>query len=430
MASLLPPLPPLPSIQLPSLSLPSFGGLGGGAAASGSSAPASQKAGDRPISFLLDNPSSGQEPAFFDFVIRPEELTWTETSRLSVNQTLGGAWADNFGASIPTINLSGHTGWHKMGIEKKDGLDRFVALKETVFDGWHLQRQQSINDGQDPNQVRLIFSDALDSRAVVVAPQSFTLRRSKSRPLLAQFQISLLVMDEALELPSPAQQFGFNGASGKTPGPLGAIAKAAGLASLAGSIKGIAGMISGVRSLVQSSILGPIQSFMSTAVSVFSAVKDVISSGVGLVKDVVSTAQAIAQVGVTAFRTLAAIASIPQQVKAGLMAISSAFSNVACVLKNALSAPEYYSDYSDVFGASNCSSTSGGRPPSPLADENPLYKVVPPAAPAAYGMSPSGSAAMQSLLVSDPVLNPLPPAAVGSALQAVSSGLSRSALLA
>ncbi len=56
---------------------------------------------NRPIGFYLTGGLG--LPARVNLPIRPEELTRTETSRLQVNQTLGGAWADSFGAGLAKI---------------------------------------------------------------------------------------------------------------------------------------------------------------------------------------------------------------------------------------------------------------------------------------------------------------------------------------
>jgi hypothetical protein len=423
----LPSLPGIPTFpSLPSLpSIPSIGDiLGGGSGASASSnAPASQKAGDRPISFLLDD-ASGSPLAFVDLVIRPEELAWTDSSRLAVNQTLHGVWIDNFGRNVPAITLSGHTGWRQMGASSDDGLARFATLKTNVFDKWHDQRQQNIDDGLDPNAIRLIFSDALDDRSVVVAPRDFVLRRSRSRPLLAQFQISLVVLDDALQnAPFPAQ-FGFNGATGSTPGPLGSLTQSLGLSSLTGSINSITSQINGVRSLVQGNLVAPVQAFMTQSAQVFGAVRGAISSGVGLAKDVISIAQDVAQTGINVFRTLSAVGSIPQLTKQSLSAIAGSYTNIFCVMSNALGQKLYIQDYSDLYGASNCSSTSGGRPASTLAGVNPFYEVVPSSGSLPINVSSTASAALRSIASSDPVLSPLSPDSLNTALRQVTSGIS------
>ena len=155
--------------------------------ASSSSAPTSQTAAERPISFRLKK--EGSAPLRIDFVIRPEDLQWTQTSRTSVQQTLGGAWVDTFGEGIATINLSGHTGWRKDGAGD-DWEQRFIDLNEVVFKKYH----EHVADKKDPEKVVLEFVDVLDKRAVRVVPGNFILKRNKSRPLLMQYNISLTVV--------------------------------------------------------------------------------------------------------------------------------------------------------------------------------------------------------------------------------------------
>ena len=158
--------------------------------ASSSSAPTSQTATERPISFIL-TVDGAPEPRF-DFYIRPEDLQWTQTSRTSVQQTLGGAWVDTFGEGIATINISGHTGW-RGSVEAtgaKTWETRFIALNEIVFKKYHA----GVVSAKDPEKVVLEFVDVLDKRAVRVVPGNFILKRNKSRPLLMQYNISLTVV--------------------------------------------------------------------------------------------------------------------------------------------------------------------------------------------------------------------------------------------
>lgn len=147
-----------------------------------------QKADVRPISFTLQNQGGGGTISM-DLVIRPEDLNRTEPSRLSTIQTLGGAWADNFGRGIGTVTIAGHTGWGQGG--RPNGLGVFLALHDLVYTRWHAARAAAVDAGRDPDSVKLIFADALDEFVWVVAPQVFTLRRNKSRPLLSQYNIVL-----------------------------------------------------------------------------------------------------------------------------------------------------------------------------------------------------------------------------------------------
>lgn len=138
----------------------------------------------------------------FEFIIRPEELTRFEPSRLAVQQTLGGAWIDGFDRGIITIKIQGHTGWRGAApvgagsFTATSGIEQFNKLRANSFINWHAERARIVAGGGDPNQVELIFIDTLNGYTDLVAPKSFTLRRSKSRPLLMQYSIEMLVLQD------------------------------------------------------------------------------------------------------------------------------------------------------------------------------------------------------------------------------------------
>lgn len=387
------------------------------------SPPDSQKGEDRPISFLLDDPTQGpSQDNFVNLRIRPEELTRADSARVSVQQTLGGAWADNFGRGVPMITLSGHTGWRRDTANEDDGVDRFLALKDQVWDQWFIKRAAAVAAGQDPNGVQLLFSDALDDFTAVCAPLNFTLRRSRSRPLLAMYQITLAVLED---------QPGVTLDPGDDEVPAD-VKQQAGLASLQFSTDYITGAIGSVTSAIKSAqafingaILGPIKSFMTQATQIFGQVRAAISAVSGLAGSLISVAQGIAGAGIAVFRSLSAIAQLPHIIKAQFMAVASAFGSIACVLKNALHTQLYYQDYSDVYGASTCSSTSAnGRPISSLAGQNPFYSVVPTPTPSPVTMTPAAQSAISSLARTDTVLAPASPAAMLPGLNAIQSGFS------
>lgn len=71
------------------------------------SAPPSQKAGDRPITFVLE--VDGRIASQVTLALRPEDLSRTDSSSVTVHHTLAGAWADNFGPGLASIQISGTT---------------------------------------------------------------------------------------------------------------------------------------------------------------------------------------------------------------------------------------------------------------------------------------------------------------------------------
>ena len=126
------------------------------------------------------------------FLIRPEELTYTHPARVSAVQTLGGAFADDFGEGLIEAHIAGHTGWR--GSLEIPGELQFLNLRELVWKRYFNLRNQRASAGQDPDQIEMILTDTLNVVAAVVVPQSFQLRRHRSRPLLYQFDLRLTVV--------------------------------------------------------------------------------------------------------------------------------------------------------------------------------------------------------------------------------------------
>jgi hypothetical protein len=385
--------------------------------------PASQKAGDRPISFVLtDMTQASITPVKVTLIIRPEELTRTDVSRATVQQTLGGAWADDFGPGITSVSISGTTGWR--GNATADGMGQFAILKQQVFTGWHQKRLSAVKAGNDPRGVELRFVDALDSTVDLVQPMNFVLRRSKSRPLLMQFNISMLVLSSGAYTAPPSTP--------TTP--------------LASMLLSIQRLIAGAKNAVNfvNGIVGQITSFMQTATSIFQSTSNLITAAEAVPQSLLGSAQAMAQAGATMFATIAAIPANTTAQMAAAMSMASEFSNILCLLGNAVNTQQTYPDYTPLYGASNCSSTSGGSPVSPYAESNPFYAVVGApqnaAAPAAsvstapviavpavpiptVTVTPAAQQSLALINNSDPVLAPMPVAALGTAAATIAKGV-------
>lgn len=378
------------------------------------SPPSSQKAEVRPISFVLDDQATGGPPASVDLVIRPEDLTRNDPSRLNVQQTLGGAWADNFGPGVPTILISGHTGWRPT-FASGDGGERFQQLYDQVYVQWHERRAAAVQMGIDPDLVKLVFADALDDFSVVVAPMAFTLQRSRSRPLLYQYRINLTVLGDDVD---------GGGLFGALGGLFNAdVLEAAGLDSLTASINEITAAINDVHHWVDRTLVAPVRTFMQQTARLYGAVRGAVAAVDGIAGSLISVAQMTAQAGINIFRSVAAVANLPSQIRARLMQVSGAYTNIFCVLRNALRQQIYYEDYSPIFGASNCSSTSGGRPISVLSGQNPFYSVVPTRAPLPVTLTESAQSSLRTLAANDPVLTPMSPLALRSAVTNVADGM-------
>ncbi len=371
----------------------------------------SQKAEDKPISFVLESASGAMKSV--SLFIRPEDMSITFPSRMSVNQTLGGAWVDTFGEGLQQTTISGTTGW-RTAPDGKDGIDRLIELKAEFFTKWHDLRAAAIKAGTDPNEIKLRFVDTLNRYSRVIVPQVFEVRRSKSRPLLSMYRFSFTAVANPKNLTIASAIASALSASD----PSGF-----GLNSLLASLNSIRGYIASAKNFINTQILAPVTEFMIMSNRLLTAVQATISDGLSLAVPLINLARSVAQTGLNVFRTLAAIAGIPGQVKATLMQVASAYSNIFCVLRNALKAPKTYENYGGLYGASNCSSTFGGAPPSRYASVNPFFSVVAPSSTGA-GVSTEATAAMNAVTKSDVVLSPMSVQQLGTNLTTINAGIS------
>jgi hypothetical protein len=376
------------------------------------------------ISFALYDGDGG-----FDYLtlpINPEDLTRAEPSRVSVVNAMDGAWVDSFGRGLSTITISGHTGWGQNN--RPDGVVQFTRLRDDFIHRWHERRQNRIDLGQDPDLVRLILVDPLNGNYVAdVVPMQFTLRRSKSQPLLLLYNLSLTVTNDKASAPPPINQYeDFFGAPG-TPSPVLAInsigssvAFLQGIqGSLAKSLKDVGLFGQQVRAVTAETFL-PAVTLANEVIKTANDTRAVISASAQVAVNLASDLSGVAS---KVWSAVGAVANLPAQAKAEVMRVRGAFSNLNCVLSNGFAnATSSPTSYSDLYGASNCSSTSGGRPASAsvLAGTNPFDQTG--MASSVY-VSPQALSAIKSAKVLDlvPAINQ---AQVTNLLSQINAGVS------
>ncbi|MDA3869003.1 MAG: hypothetical protein PF589_03460, partial [Gammaproteobacteria bacterium] len=333
--------------------------------------PSSQK--NKPITFLLWDTQKAASLAQASFVIRPEELTRNSPSRNNATQTLDGAWVDGQGEGLETLTLAGHTGWR--GTKSMDGQELFQQLYKTVYKAWHLRRAESAKAGRDPDFIELIFADQLNNMAVVVSPDQFQLRRHKTRPLLSQFNISMTVLREASE--SALKQI--DPITGAINNPRGRYK--ATQASMSGTIKEQQEWSIKVDSALGFSMSGVATDVLNASTELLTAVTEQVNAASGYIDATLAplmyTAMSFEQSARNMFQIMAAPAGLATQLKGELMAIASTFNDAYCLLLNGYGMLSRFPDFSDLFGASTCSTTGGGRPVSPRAGENPFLAMYP-----------------------------------------------------
>lgn len=379
-----------------------------------------QRASERPISFVLDR--GGVLGTVITLTIRPEDLTRNQPSRVSVHQTLGrdvSGWVDDFGEGLGSVTIAGHTGWGAGG--RPDGVNAFIALNDLVSHDYHAARQAAINSGRDPSTIKLLFIDTLDDFAWSVTPTQFVLRRSKSRPLLMQYNITLQAVSNSIDDSFSAAPF-----FGSTFGGLDAIGGA--ISELDSFVGSIQDKVSSAVSLINGE-LSPIglatKKYMQMSLRLFKTVSSGISAidngSASVTNNLISIATDLSRVGANIFKSYSAIANLPSSLKADMMSVGAAYNEVYCIFKNSLRPEKVYEDYTGLYGASNCSSTTGGNAASAYANKNSFDLMT----AGKYPVSSSSSAlsSVNALVRHDPVLAPLPMAEIDRHLNNITSGV-------
>lgn len=386
-------------------------------------APTDQRAGVRPISFVLQTWRGFDQPVTLN--IRPTDLTRMEPSRTSVHQTLGRGtvgWIDDFGAGLPSVTIAGHTGWRTAAGSGKDGVQAFHDLNKLLVVTYHEARQLAIDMGLPPDEVKLLFCDMLDDFCWHVAPMSFNLQRSKSQPLLMKYNIQLQAI--STEIDNPLMIL-----------PPSASA-AAGLSSLGRAVSKLEAFATKVQGWVRDAIafkdalLTPVaekvKRFVDTSTRVLRATESIVSSIKGGIastaNSLIAIAGDIAQVGVNVFRTLSSIAGLPAYLRSAVASVGAAYNEVVCIFKNSLRPQKTYEDYTGLYGSSNCSSTTGGRPPSAYAGTNNVFSLMLPVT-GPVSVSSGAVNGVSALNRADPVLEPVSIPEIGRNLDQINDGV-------
>lgn len=368
----------------------------------------SQKADVRPISFVLDNMGSLGDP--ITLPIRPEELTRTEPARATVHQTIGRnttGWVDHFGKGLPTITISGTTGWHYNPSVGRDGFQSFEALNDLVVHRFPKFKQDAIDSGRDPAGVKLLFVDLLDNFTYPVTMQNFTLRRSKSRPLLFQYNIAMQALSDSIDAPGIAiPNFG------SVFGGLQALGGA--ISTFDSFMDSIEGWINGAVRFVDG-VVGPIaatvKAFTGKVNAILKRIDGVVRSAgnliTGTANKLIGIAVDLASTGRNVMRTINGIVGLPSLLKANLGRVASAFNEVVCIFSNSLRPRGRYEEFTDLFGASNCSSTTGGRNPSIYAGSNVFGTMYGASRVDGVSVSSAAQSSIGAIKSSDPVLAPM-----------------------
>lgn len=373
------------------------------------------------LSFALDDGDG--TATYMTLPIRPEELTRTEPSRVNAVNSLGGAWVDSFGRGLTTLTISGHTGWGNNG--GGSGISHFNVLRDEFIKLWHTLRRQRSDRGEDPNAVRLIFIDALNGPYVAdIVPMTFTLRRSKSHPLLMMYNIVFTVTKDKAENPYP-ELLDEQKPNDRTKAAASIKESMLGLEALQGGLGELLESIGEVGTNITSFVNNVLQPAMAAAQEVIDTAnlaKSVISSAGNII---IQNAASITAAGNKMFEAIGSVVSLPNYAKAELLKVKGAISNMSCSLSNGFAAAFTPINYAALYGGSNCSTTSpDGRAASETTKsgasafasviDSTVHKIL---------ISPSAAAALADMQALD-VATSVDQQKLAATIAAISAGVS------
>lgn len=302
------------------------------------------------IYFLLYTGGAFQTPSesSFTFPINPEDFNLTRQERVQVVQTLGDPFIDEFGTGLPTLSIRGTTGWRtKIGLQPMDGYEAYRKLHREVIDKYFQLRQARISAGMDPDEIRLILSNVVDNLVLDVVPTEFRLLRSRSKPLLYQYEMNFVV----------AQDFSNDSLLRWITDPLG---------SMLGWASGFISKIPLLGSMIewsQAGLISPMSGFGPVAIgtnfllnSASSFVTTVSPAAQecqnGAINSTLYSTSAAVENGARTVRQSPVMAQQPIEVQMAMAQTQSVFNEIKCSMRNSFT-PTIYPDYSPINGTSD-----------------------------------------------------------------------------
>jgi hypothetical protein len=117
-------------------------------------------------------------------LVNPQSLSQNEPTRSSVTQTLGGVYITDFGAGLPTVVISGTTGYKKRynsDGEQRDGYTEFMHFRNDIY--------RNFIESNDPSYT-MYWYNWEDEEYWQIQPTSFKLQRSVSEPMLYRYEFA------------------------------------------------------------------------------------------------------------------------------------------------------------------------------------------------------------------------------------------------
>lgn len=134
---------------------------------------------------------------FFKFAINPTNMQYNRPHRTTAIKTKSRIVIEDFQDDVPTVTISGTTGFNPTGKATDRGIAKIKEMKQFLYD------YSQMGGNGNTNAEDFIFHDFTNDESWVVtfAPEGVTYTQDVSQPLLYQYEIKFIILRDAA-LPS------------------------------------------------------------------------------------------------------------------------------------------------------------------------------------------------------------------------------------
>lgn len=139
--------------------------------------------------------SDGEDIAYYRFRVNPENYSLAQPQRTTVMKTRSATVVEDYGADLKQIQFSGTTGYQR-DPQGKSGYDRLADLYNLIEEYSLIGHRVDDTNNESAEMYFYNFTDG-GSYVVHLAPEGFAYSRNVERPLLYDYQLSLVVLRRA-----------------------------------------------------------------------------------------------------------------------------------------------------------------------------------------------------------------------------------------
>lgn len=149
------------------------------------------------VALRLVGEHSGEQLAYYKFLINPEDYKETFPQRATVVRTRSATVVEDYGPDLTKISFKGTTGF-RVDKDGKTGADRMFEL-QALLERYGISGHQMDSSRNIPTELEFYNFTDDSSYSVHLDTEGFSIERSAQRALLYDYSINLIVLRKLSE---------------------------------------------------------------------------------------------------------------------------------------------------------------------------------------------------------------------------------------